>query len=568
MVTDKTDGASGLGGREIDPYHLDTQITESWISVCSQRHRKTCWPVWTEQLSEIRLVDVRTRTVVKYPGNDCSYIALSYVWGGVKQERFQLGSELKSIRLPQTIEDAITLTVRLRKQYLWVDSICIDQTNDADKADQIGRMWSIYRGAYITIIALSGKSANSGLPRVGPHVPNQPQLHCSINGKRLVGLMPTLSQQIWQAPWGKRAWTLQEALLSPRCLYVSDHQLYYECNEMQCNESLDETDSWAHKLGHNSGPAVSGWLQAQTGAGCLKNPVDDPADRISHYGAKVTLYSYRSMTNPADGLNAFRGILQRLTTLYKEGFHYGLPIADFSWGLLWRSRGPPKRRHGFPTWSWAGWEVSVWPAYPSNHYQPHQFPVPLCVWKVVSKQLMPIFHTPYSLVGPAKESLSGFKNDPLNQISTLTPEDSEFNILNYDEPEENGYLFIEAITLNVTPDYSHPLTTASVVGQNARFQFVGGTLCELCIMSTDEQLQDLPKRTKQHFLLLARDRGPGGVIHYLMLLEYDDDLQLQEGERWAEAVAERKTVMEVIVPEGRLDVLNELGMKMRRTVLR
>jgi hypothetical protein len=181
---------------------------------------------------------------------------------------------------------------------------------------------------------------------------------------------------------------------------------------------------------------------------------------------------------------------------------------------------------------------------------------------------MPIFHTPYSLVGPAKESLSGFKNDPLNQISTLTPEDSEFNILNYDEPEENGYLFIEAITLNVTPDYSHPLTTASVVGQNARFQFVGGTLCELCIMSTDEQLQDLPKRTKQHFLLLARDRGPGGVIHYLMLLEYDDDLQLQEGERWAEAVAERKTVMEVIVPEGRLDVLNELGMKMRRTVLR
>jgi hypothetical protein len=66
--------------------------------------------------------------------------ALSYVWGGVEQERFQLGSEPKSIRLPQTIEDAITLTVRLQKQYLWVDSICIDQGNNADKIDQIGRM--------------------------------------------------------------------------------------------------------------------------------------------------------------------------------------------------------------------------------------------------------------------------------------------------------------------------------------------------------------------------------------------------------------------------------------------
>jgi hypothetical protein len=59
----------------------------------------------------------------------------------------------------------------------------------------------IYRGAYATIIALSGESADAGLPRLGPNVRICPQLTCSIDGKRLVGLMPTLSQLIWVAPW-------------------------------------------------------------------------------------------------------------------------------------------------------------------------------------------------------------------------------------------------------------------------------------------------------------------------------------------------------------------------------
>lgn len=53
-----------------------------------------------------------------------------------------------------------------------------------------------------------------------------------------------------------------------------------------------------------------------------------------HYGAKLTLYSYRSMTMDGDGLNAFSGILQHLGTMYKEGFFRGLPIADFQWDFF------------------------------------------------------------------------------------------------------------------------------------------------------------------------------------------------------------------------------------------
>jgi hypothetical protein len=128
------------------------------------------------------------------------------------------------------MEDALSCVKVLGKQYLWVDSFCIDQLNATHKLDQINRMWSIYRGAYVTLIALSGRSAGAGLPGLTPNRRVQSQMSCVIGEKRLVGLMPTLTQQIWMSPWGKRAWTLQEAILSPRCLYLSDHQLYFECS--------------------------------------------------------------------------------------------------------------------------------------------------------------------------------------------------------------------------------------------------------------------------------------------------------------------------------------------------
>src|SRR5436305_7861718 len=101
------------------------------------------------------------------------------------------------------------------------------------------------------------------------------------------------------------------------------------------------------------------------------------------------------MTRDDDALNAFTGILQRLETMYKEGFFWGLPIADFQWALLWQSQWPPQRREGFPTWSWAGWKAGVWPTYPVEITKPHQLPVSLRIWKVLRGELVQIFETPH-----------------------------------------------------------------------------------------------------------------------------------------------------------------------------
>ena len=145
---------SSLGGRRIDFHDINVDLILSWVRSCLERHDEACLPVPTKELEEIRLIEVETRKVVKYPGPECDYIALSYVWGDVTQENYRLGDTLKM--LPKTLEDSLLFTKKLGKGYIWIDSVCIDQSDEQDKTTQIDRMWSIYRGAWITMVALSG----------------------------------------------------------------------------------------------------------------------------------------------------------------------------------------------------------------------------------------------------------------------------------------------------------------------------------------------------------------------------------------------------------------------------
>jgi len=536
-----------LAGRVVEPHHVNIEMIKNWLSTCDQLHTSKCHPTWTQELPDLKLVNITTRTIVKPPANPFDYLALSYVWGEVNQQAYQLGSKLAKV--PDTIEDAIEFTRQLGKQYLWVDSLCIDQSDDKDKERQILKMQEIYSGAYVTIIALSGTSANDGLPRLNQNKKIFPQLTCRINSKRLVGLMPTLSQQIWRAPWGRRAWTLQEALLSPRCVYISDHQLYFECNGMQACESLNDTNSWPHHLRLSSNiHSQGGWLASKVGDGCLRVPIDNPSHRMERYGSKLTLYSYRSMSHASDGLNAFSGILQFLKTMYTKDFFFGLPIEDFQWGLLWRSQYPPTRRPGFPTWSWAGWEGGLWPAYPFDFTMPHKYPLHIRVWRAAQGgDLTPVFMTPH---------LDLYKRDPVAKAALQKSEGFEFDLSKYPDAEKDGYLFIEAIMLRFSPDYRQPHDYVPQSGQYATFTcFLGSVRCALRIMSVDSELSEYRGLEKQDFILLARDYTKGLVFHYLLLVNFDGD------------VARRETVLELIVPASRLDILQECDPIKRRVVL-
>lgn len=85
---------------------------------CRKHHSEQCNAKFDKGLLITKMLDVNTRKVVGCPDN-CDYLALSYVWGGIHPA----DGALEAGTLPQTIEDAITLTKRLGKQYLWVGSV-------------------------------------------------------------------------------------------------------------------------------------------------------------------------------------------------------------------------------------------------------------------------------------------------------------------------------------------------------------------------------------------------------------------------------------------------------------
>jgi hypothetical protein len=82
------------------------------------------------------------------------YAALSYVWGRDSTETW----------LP-TINDAVKVTKMMELKYLWVDRVCIDQSNDEEKKYFCSRMDAIYEGAEFTIVNAAG-DAHTGLPGI------------------------------------------------------------------------------------------------------------------------------------------------------------------------------------------------------------------------------------------------------------------------------------------------------------------------------------------------------------------------------------------------------------------
>ena len=321
-----------------------------------------------------------------YPSYGCDYIAVSYIWGGVVQPSYKLGDILPTI--PATLEDAMVVTRLLGKRYLWADSLCIDQGDGAEKNTQIPLMSAIYTGAWARIFNVAGQSARSGLPRVGTLQGVIPQLSCEIGGKLLLSLMPPLSKQISKSLWNTRAWTFQEGLLSPRRLFFTNHQVYFECNLAQSCESINDTCSPFHLLSneargatlrdalHSPNALVFSDPDQQFQGGVMRDPFRpiftskkkgiSEIFRIWKYEQLVHSYTSRKMTMDTDALNAISAILTRFQeSHYKKGFVQGLHVEDLPTVLLWTYDDDiePRRRDNSPSWSWVGWDGAADGAY-------------------------------------------------------------------------------------------------------------------------------------------------------------------------------------------------------------
>jgi len=343
---------------------------KDWISLCSSRHRICDLKIPSSNACQ-KLIDCETRTIVL--DENQSYVALSYVWG--------LGSDTSRdpktlpTDLPNTIQDAMTVTKELGYRYLWVDRYCIDQENEQEKTDQVGKMDLIYKNAELTIIAAVGDDPSYGLPGVSlrKRKPEHLTACARIGSHFLISIDAEPKSAVAGTRWITRAWTYQEALLSKRRLVFSESQMFFECYGMYCCESLHLPLETLHRKDMQG---FKSFFCSEKQVGIFPKGVGTtPVDIVR----RIEEYSERNLSDPSDILKGMLGIFHAFETSRLRIYHCGgIPIVPsmakksvgkpikiwtramgFFTGLFWDMKSRSERRPGFPSWSWTGWHGPV-----------------------------------------------------------------------------------------------------------------------------------------------------------------------------------------------------------------
>ena len=152
-------------------------------------------------------------------------------------------------------QDALHFTAFLGCQHLWIDSLCIIQDSEEDKAVEISKMKDIYQGCYLTIAAADAKNCYEGLyiSRPCSGIPDlsfkwwEPSRNREFSANLRVEVIhcidkdglpdvDDLNSLYLEGPLSQRAWTLQERILPPRVLHFSNSQLVWECHSTTAYE--------------------------------------------------------------------------------------------------------------------------------------------------------------------------------------------------------------------------------------------------------------------------------------------------------------------------------------------
>lgn len=144
----------------------------------------------------------------------------------------------------RVVVDPMKITAAFGERFLWVDALCIVQDDFENRMNYIRQMERIYGGAVLTIAAACGVDANVQLPGVSAGSRNPHQEIISFGDYAMISAVFNLNSSHEYSPWNKRGWTLQEKILSRRCLRFDIDQVFWECQcDSWCEETVLETNS-------------------------------------------------------------------------------------------------------------------------------------------------------------------------------------------------------------------------------------------------------------------------------------------------------------------------------------
>ncbi|KAF2135580.1 uncharacterized protein K452DRAFT_215677, partial [Aplosporella prunicola CBS 121167] len=238
------------------------------LDTCRKEHccEQTIGPDWypTRLLDvadePIKLVITKDEPEIAGP-----YATLSHCWGD--QEFLVLESNsisgflagIPSNKLPRSFRETITTIRALGIRYLWIDSYCILQGSESDKAahddwiQEAGRMEEVYSHSCLNIGSAHANNPYNGLfhhrklyDEETMFLTWQPTKTSPVKRYAMImdryELCDSLSRggsgALSESTLLKRGWVVQEMILSQRMLSFTDRQILWHCGEMAACEDF------------------------------------------------------------------------------------------------------------------------------------------------------------------------------------------------------------------------------------------------------------------------------------------------------------------------------------------
>ena len=265
-------------------------------------------------------------------------------------------------RIPQTIQDAILVTIQLEIRHLWVDRFCIIQNDELEKELEIAKMPEIYSCAEITISATRAREVDDGFL-----YPNQfdefiyteekfilPARLNRSDASAYVGTPPSrhltsAESFLTPQPLDTRAWTFQESLLSRRMLHFTLREVQWECQRTQAMDPemvagfrqfspyLPATLSRMRDRTNFNSIIASGTLYNEHGVRLGQRLSLEHSEAPDDYPwhALIQEYTRRFITNLADRARAISGVAIRIFLRCGDEYCAGLWRRNLSNQLGW-----------------------------------------------------------------------------------------------------------------------------------------------------------------------------------------------------------------------------------------
>lgn len=305
------------------------------------------------------------------------FMTVSYTWGSIhSDERLNLNGHdvpiLQSVApLLHMLSSNSCPDFDSRHDYLWLDSICINQRNDGERASQVKLMRKIYGQASQTLVWLGEQSDDTDQAIDFLITLGQRRREFRHAARKRTMRIPTELEhnpgwdsldRLLQNPWWRRVWTLQEFLIP--------EELTFYCGRKSLSRQAFRQGMDALELcGRVKSSAKSAWNRRRISDWYSK---DDSRDKMSLVSLMAFCGDYE-VTDPRDRVWGLHGLAREedrrmighptyaydLETLYTglvRGFvetHNSLDIICFS--HLFSSLQP-----GWPSWV-PDWRVPVQP---------------------------------------------------------------------------------------------------------------------------------------------------------------------------------------------------------------